>query len=93
MAVIDAETAAQRIKIGAGTGEFAAGQGHRIQRPVHRQRVTAKSFEFGIDEPHIKGSVMDDQTRIAQKCHEIIDNIGKQGLVIEEFIGQAVNSD
>ena len=91
MAVVDFEAAAQGVQIGLCPREFAPRHGQGVGGAAHGKRRPVKARQFGIDESHIERGVVNHHHRIPDEGQEVVDDVGKDRLVIQKFVGQPVN--
>ncbi len=89
--VIDTEPAAQRIQRRGRARKFLARNQQGIQRLFERQKPQVRPAQFGIQEFHVKGSVVDHQSRIPDKIQKRLPDGSENRLVAQEIIAQTVH--
>jgi hypothetical protein len=58
-----------------------------------RDRGAAAAIELRIDEARVEARIVDDERRIADEGEQVVDDIGEQRLVGEEFGREAVHPE
>ena len=90
-AVVDPIARAERIER-IRTGRMAPpGELQRIEHLLVADRRQAEALELHVDEAHVERRIVDDQRRIPDEIHEIVGEVGEEGLVGQKFLGQAVD--
>ena len=79
--VVDAETATERVETRRRARKAAAGDGQRIDRPIRRDRRQADTAQLGIEEAHVEGRIVNDESRIADEVDEILGDGPEKRLV------------
>src|SRR3954466_1090263 len=70
---------------------LAARQGERAGGAAgFKDRMTAAP-EFGVEEAHVEGGVVDHEARLSHELHEPWSNRREDGLVRQEGVGEAVD--
>src|SRR5690606_26120710 len=77
----------QRVRPGRMT---APGQRQGIDDASAGKLGTPDTGEFGIDETKIERAVVRGQRGVPYELQELIDHLGKAGLVLKELVGQPV---
>ena len=91
IAVVIAKAAAERIQRGRGAGEFGAGDQQRVDGAFGVDEGQVGPSEFGVEEFHVEGGVVDDQLGIADKGEEIAGDGGENRLAAQEIIAEAMH--
>lgn len=89
--IVDAETAAKRIERVVGTREAAARQFDRVERPGWSEGRMASPAEFGIQELHVEGGIVDHETALADESEEVCRDGGEDRLVGQEVAAEPMN--
>jgi hypothetical protein len=89
--VVNAEPPAKGVQRGRRAGEFLPRDHQGIGCAGVGQGRKPRRLEFGIQELHVEGSVMDHQLRIADEIEKRLSDLGEFRLVAQEIIAKAVN--
>lgn len=91
MRAIDAIARAERVERVLRAGMLAARDRQRVDHPrLFVDRRKAQRAQLAIDEAEVEGRVVRDQRRVADKVQELGHTLGKDRLVLQERVGQAV---
>src|SRR5687767_14986945 len=71
----------------------AARQRQRVDDAAARKRRTADALQLGVDEAQIERAVVGDERRVADELQELVDNLRKPGLVLQELVAEAVHGE
>ena len=91
--IVDRIARAEIIEPVRHAGMLAPRQQQRVDQPVARDRRPLDAVELGIDEADVERGVVDHQRRVADEFHELVDYMGEQRLVGEEFGRKPVHGE
>jgi hypothetical protein len=73
------------------TGMSSSGERQSVGDTIHSDRATPEPRQLGVDEAHVKLSVVDDELRIAQKSKKGVDDFREDRLVFYDRGGMTVH--
>ena len=91
--IVDAIARAQIVEPVRPRRVLAAGQQQRIDQPFARDRRPLHALELGNQEAVIEAGIVDHQRRVADENQEIVDDVGKARLVLQERRRQPVDGE
>src|SRR5262245_7542381 len=91
--IIYAKTQAKIIKAVRRARILAARQKQRIDYTLARHQYFAYALQFGIEEGKVEQGIMRDERRVADEYHQLLDDLGKERLVLEKFGREAMDRD
>src|SRR5580693_6685700 len=70
---------------------LAARNEQRIDHALAGDQRPPSALELGIEEGDVESGIVDDQRRVAEEGDQVVHDFGKESLVLEELIIEAVN--
>lgn len=91
VAAVDSEPGAQGIETVLGAGMAASGQSQSVDHPAGAQDAASAKPKLVVEETEVEARIMRDQRRVLDEFEQILDSLGKGGLVGKKHVGEAVN--
>jgi len=91
MAAVDPEAHAQGVEAVLGARVPGTRERQRIDHAAHRHARPAAAFQLVIEEAEVEAGIVRDQRRIFDELEQLLGLLGKQRLVGQESVGEAVH--